>query len=99
MPLFLHLFLYNRYINTSFILKGAQAWNIREWVFNTNQTCLDNLGIGEKKMKFRKLECFFEGFRYKYLIKLLISMRLITKKKIQDSPKKKLCENSLGTLI
>ncbi len=42
-----------------------------------------------KKMKFRKLECLFEGFRYEYLIKHTISMRIITKK---IAPKKKLCE-------
>ncbi len=49
-----------------------------------------DLGTGEK-MKFCNLECFFEGFRFEYLIKRMISMRLITKK-IQDSQKKKLCE-------
>jgi hypothetical protein len=41
-----------------------------------------------KKMKFGKLECLFEGFRYKYLIKRMISMRLITKKKSRKPPNK-----------
>ncbi len=50
------------------------------------------LGTGEKKMKFCKLECLFEGFRYEYLIKRTLSMRLTTKKKFKIAPKKKLCE-------
>jgi hypothetical protein len=33
-----------------------------------------------KKMTFCKLESLFEGFRYEYLIKRMLSMRLITKK-------------------
>jgi hypothetical protein len=40
---------------------------------------VDDLGTGEK-MTFRKLEHFFEGFRYEYIIKRMLSMRLITKK-------------------
>ncbi len=45
---------------------------------------VDDLGTGEKKMIFRKLEPLFEGFRYKYLIKRMLSMRLITKKDQKD---------------
>ncbi len=47
-------------------------------------------------MKFRNLECFFEGFCFEYLIKRMISMRLITKK-IQDS-QKKVVRDALETL-
>ncbi len=79
------------------LLKGAQAWDIRERIFYTNQrpVRVGDLGTGEKKMKFRKLECLFEGFWCKYLIKRMISMR----KKIQDSQKKKVVWDALGTLI
>ncbi len=70
------------------VIKGAQAWDIRERVFYTNQTCTSRwLGDWRKKMTFRKLECLFEGFHYEYLIKRMISMCLKTKK-IQDSQKK-----------
>ncbi len=48
-------------------------------------------------MKFRKLEYLFESFHYDYLMKRMISMRLITKK-IQGS-KKKFVWDALGTLI
>ncbi len=41
-----------------------------------------------KKMTFRKLEPLFEGFRYEYLIKRMLSIRLKTKKS-QGSPKQK----------
>jgi hypothetical protein len=33
-----------------------------------------------KKITFRKLLPLFEGFRYEYLIKRMVSIRLITKK-------------------
>ncbi len=79
----------------TYVFKGAQAWDIRERIFYTNQTCTGRwLGAWRKKMKFRKLECLFEGFRYEYLIKRTISMRLITKK-IWDSPPKKGCVRCL----
>jgi len=62
-------------------VKGAQAWDIRDRVFYTNQACTDRwLGDWRKKLKFRKIELWFEGFRCVYLIKRMISMRLITKK-------------------
>ncbi len=51
-----------------------------------------------KKMTFRNLESLFEGFRYEYFIKRMLSMRFITKK-IQDSPPKKLCEMPWGPLF
>jgi hypothetical protein len=47
---------------------------------------------GEKKMKFRKLECLFEGFCCEYLIKRTTSMRLTTQKKFKIAKRKKLCE-------
>jgi hypothetical protein len=49
--------------------KGAQAWDIRERVFYTNQTCAARwIGDWRKNMAFRKLEPLFEGFRDEYLI-------------------------------
>jgi hypothetical protein len=39
-----------------------------------------DLGNGEKKITFHKLEPLIEGFCYEYLIKRLLSMRLITQK-------------------
>ncbi len=87
------------YRNISGVLKEAQAWDIRERAFYTNQTCTGGY-IGdwrEKKMTFRKLEPLFEGFRYEYLFKRMLSMRLITKK-FQDSPKKVVWD-ALGSLI
>ncbi len=50
-----------------------------------------------KKMKFRKLEPLFEDFRYEYLLKRMLSMRLITKK--ISSPPKKLCAMPWGPLL
>ncbi len=52
-----------------------------------------------KKMTFRKLEPLFEGFRYEYLIKRMLSMRLITKKKFKRAPNRKIVWDALGTLI
>ncbi len=61
--------------------KGAQAWDIRDRVFYTNQACTDRwLGDWRQKLKFRKIELWLEGFCCVYLIKRMISMRLITKK-------------------
>jgi hypothetical protein len=51
--------------------KGAQAWDFRERVFYTYQTCTGTarwLGDWQKNMAFRKLEPLLEGFRYEYLI-------------------------------
>jgi hypothetical protein len=55
------------------------------------------LGDWRKKWNFASWSVLFEGFRYEYLIKRMISMRLITKK-IQDSPPKKSCVRCLRDL-
>ncbi len=65
--------------NISFhtLFKGAQAWDIRERFFYTNQMLMGRwLGDWRKKLKFRKLESLFQGFRREFLIKRTISMRL-----------------------
>jgi hypothetical protein len=80
-------------------LKGPKHEIFESGFLYTNQTCTGRwLGDWRKKMKFRKLECLFEGFCYEYLIKRTISMRLITKK-MQDSPPKKVVWDALGTLF
>ncbi len=43
-----------------YVLKGAQAWDIRERFFNTNQRPMVRwVGDWRKKLKFRKLESLF----------------------------------------
>ncbi len=84
------------------VIKGAQAYSIFESVFFLPKSHKSDLygymtwGLA-KELKFRKLECLFEGFRYEYIIKHMISMHLITKK-IQDS-QKKVVWDALGTLM
>ncbi len=50
-------------------------------------------------MIFRKLEPLFDGFRYDYLIKRMLSMRLISEQKIKIAPQKKLCVVPWGPFL
>jgi|LakMenEpi03Aug12_release.lakeMendotaPanAssembly.Ray.scaffolds.fasta_scaffold856700_1 hypothetical protein len=62
------------------ILKGPKHEIIENGIFTQIRSVkVGDLGTG-KKMKFRKLESLFEGFRYENPFQRMISMRLITKK-------------------
>ncbi len=66
---------------TSLVLKGPKHGIFESEFFTLIRPVrVDDLGTGEKKMTFRKLEPLFEGFRREFLIKRTISMRLKTKK-------------------
>jgi hypothetical protein len=63
-------------LTVEFKAKGPKHEIFESGFFYRNQTCTEVTWGLAKKMKFRKLESLFEGFRCEYLIKRMLSMRL-----------------------